>query len=216
MITKIFMFQFVNSYASFFYLAFVAQLAGDCPDTGCMPALAYNLGIIFGTRLISGNLISQILVPFISFRMRIAKYCRRYLTGETRQLTMAEREYLKTPVNLQKHIFDAYSDTTLQFGYNSLFASALPMASTYALFLNIAQIKSDAWQWFALKQRPSPKNCEDIGSWQVILEVMCAVSVVTNSALIVFTMNIFHYLELKYRFWIFFGFQWILFILQVS
>lgn len=30
MITKIFLFQFVNSYASFFYLAFVAKTMGEC------------------------------------------------------------------------------------------------------------------------------------------------------------------------------------------
>ncbi|RYH21849.1 hypothetical protein EON65_20075 [archaeon] len=47
MIAKIFLFQFVNSYSSFFYLAFLAERVGDCPDLdqgGCMPALTSNLG----------------------------------------------------------------------------------------------------------------------------------------------------------------------------
>ncbi len=39
MITKIFLFQFVNSYASFFYLAFIADSLGDCPPDGCMGTL---------------------------------------------------------------------------------------------------------------------------------------------------------------------------------
>lgn len=42
MITKIFLFQFVNSYASFFYLAFIAQSFGDCPQDGCMGILGMS------------------------------------------------------------------------------------------------------------------------------------------------------------------------------
>jgi hypothetical protein len=41
----------------------------------------------------------------------------------------------------------------------------LPIASLYALCLNIALIRSDAWQWMHLKQRPAAKGAEDIGCW---------------------------------------------------
>ena len=44
---KLFIFQFVNSFVSMFYLAFVAKYVNDCPITGCndsMSVLSYNLG----------------------------------------------------------------------------------------------------------------------------------------------------------------------------
>ena len=58
MIAKLFLFQFVNSYASFFYIGFIAQYqpsqpdaqdnwVGDCGAKNCMRPLAWNLGIIF-------------------------------------------------------------------------------------------------------------------------------------------------------------------------
>ncbi len=58
MIAKLFVFQFVNSYASFFYIAFIAKYQpsqpsakenwqGDCGAEDCMRPLALNLGIIF-------------------------------------------------------------------------------------------------------------------------------------------------------------------------
>jgi hypothetical protein len=72
MIAKIFWFQFVNSYASFFYLAFVAQFTGDCPEAGCMNALTVNLAIIFLTRLISGN-IMELLLPYLSYKYKYVK-----------------------------------------------------------------------------------------------------------------------------------------------
>ena len=59
---KIFVFQFLNSYASFFFIAFVApfirpsqnnpkNFPGQCGAKTCMQPLAINLGIIFGMRL---------------------------------------------------------------------------------------------------------------------------------------------------------------------
>ena len=58
MIGKLFFFQFVNSYASFFYIGFIAKYQpsqpdaqdnweGDCGAKNCMRPLAWNLGIIF-------------------------------------------------------------------------------------------------------------------------------------------------------------------------
>jgi hypothetical protein len=49
--------QFVNSYASFFYIAFIASSVssanddggqGDCAASSCMIPLGLNLAIIFG------------------------------------------------------------------------------------------------------------------------------------------------------------------------
>jgi anoctamin-10/anoctamin-7 len=49
LIAKTFMFQFVNSYASLIYIAFVKQhLEGCAPD--CMTELGTTLGTIFITR----------------------------------------------------------------------------------------------------------------------------------------------------------------------
>lgn len=58
MIMKLFFFQFINSYASFFFLAFVAEyVQGGCGsgESACLKNLAVNLAIIFGTRIVVGN-----------------------------------------------------------------------------------------------------------------------------------------------------------------
>ncbi len=49
LITKLFAFQFINSYASFFYIAFIKKLAGDpCQYNSCMAELSMSLAIVFG------------------------------------------------------------------------------------------------------------------------------------------------------------------------
>ena len=67
LIAKTFLFQFVNSYASLFYIAFFKPFLLDidpCIDS-CMQELQTNLGTIFLTRLAVGNL-QQVVVPTIT------------------------------------------------------------------------------------------------------------------------------------------------------
>jgi hypothetical protein len=49
---------------------------------------------------------------------------------------------------------------------------------------------------------------------KLILEIISRISIVTNAALIVFTMNNLDSYSLTFRFWIFVLFQWISFIVQ--
>jgi hypothetical protein len=77
MISKLFIFQFVNSYASLFYLAFIAEYIGDCPDIGCMPALAFNIGTISVVRFLSNHLINNMLIPSWSYARKLKTYTSR-------------------------------------------------------------------------------------------------------------------------------------------
>lgn len=67
LIVKIFVFLFVNSYASFYYLAFLAESIGDCPVSGCMFTLAINLAVVFGSSLCSSCAV-QLLLPYLAYQ----------------------------------------------------------------------------------------------------------------------------------------------------
>lgn len=103
MITKIFWFQFVNSYASFFYLAFIAESLGDCPEDGCMKGLTINLAIIFGTRLIVGN-IMELGIPYVSYWYKYREETKR-AKGD---MSQAEKEYLLDPVRVCLVLFHPF------------------------------------------------------------------------------------------------------------
>jgi hypothetical protein len=93
LIAKIFVFQFVNSYASFFYLAFIARSFNDCPGDNhdeCMGPLAYNLAIVFGTRLVTMP-IFQTLIPYIMYCYRIES-AKKQMGADFDRLTQAENE----------------------------------------------------------------------------------------------------------------------------
>ena len=52
LILKLFCFQFVNSYASLFYVAFIKETVGDSCQPSCIAELSESLLIIFGNELI--------------------------------------------------------------------------------------------------------------------------------------------------------------------
>lgn len=54
LISKLFVFEFANSFASFYYIAFIKGMIDDCYPS-CMAELSLNLVIIFISKLVSSN-----------------------------------------------------------------------------------------------------------------------------------------------------------------
>ena len=152
MITKVFLFQFVNSYASFFYLAFVADLLGDCPAGDCMPVLAINLAIIYGTRTFLGILLGVVIPYFYSYQM--------LLKVESADISRPEKEYFLERYNQLSSTIQTYSEIAITFGYMAMFVTALPGAALFALIYILLKIKTDSWKLLRGHQRPLPRGCE--------------------------------------------------------
>eukprot|EP01039_Chlorochromonas_danica_P004477 gene4477-4905_t len=210
MIAKIFWFQFVNSYASFFYLAFVAEWMGDCPTSGCMSSLTLNLGIIFLIRLVSGNAL-ELLIPYLSYRFKYLKL----MATHAGKISRPESEARLEKYDLLSSSLEDYAEVAIQYGYTALFVTALPMAAFCALISNLVEMKGDVWKLLHLHQRPFPKGGEDIGTWQSIFLMISVAAVITNAALTVFTMDTLDSFSFQLRMWIFVGFQWVCFSLQM-
>lgn len=210
MIAKIFMFQFVNSYASFFYLSFVAEWVGDCSGETCMSSLSINLAIIYGTRLVSAY-ISGLIIPYFLYQYKYQAVVQK-CEGK---ITRPEKEFLLQPYDIQATSIDHYADIAIQFGYTALFVSALPMAAFFAFVSNVVNIRGDGWKLLNLFQRPIPKGAEDIGNWQTIFLLLAIAAVLTNAGLTCFTMDVLDSLTETQKYWVFILFQWVCFSLQV-
>ncbi len=211
---KVFCFQFINSYASFFYVAFFAsnELFNKeacrkglcCGRHGCMYSLGLNLIIIFGTRLVSGN-ITELLVPWITNKI--------FSGSDDDSLTRPEKEMKLSPFSSSEAVTAEFTEVAIQMGYQTLFACALPAASTFALVSNVAEIRGDAWKLLRSHQRPTPQMVEDIGAFQTIFTILAVCSVITNACLIRFTMSTLNSWG-DNQWWVFVGFQWGLFFLM--
>ena len=225
MITKLFMFQFVNSYSSFFYLAFVAPYrphptdddgqegnVGECGYDDCMIPLAINLATVYGMRLTVGNFM-EVVLPMIIKHFKDKKEDEDR-TSESLAISTGEREYRMPVYDQMKGSIDDYSELAIQFGYMTFFLSALPVSAMFSFLNNFVEIRTDAYKLMKNHQRPRPAGAQDIGSWGAIFAVVTSICVVTNAALIVFTMEVLKMYSDMTRMWVFIGFQWALFSLQ--
>lgn len=90
LIAKTFIFQFVNSFAPFFYIAFVKPYIVDIDPCvgGCMVELSTALGTIFLTRLATTSVVA-VAVPYIMQKMRIKAESKGTHTNTIRNHTHA-------------------------------------------------------------------------------------------------------------------------------
>ncbi|GLE06180.1 hypothetical protein PINS_up015391 [Pythium insidiosum] len=199
LIGKTFLFQFVNSYFSLFYVAFLKnEFEGRFTKThkackgymdGCMDELMMGLGIIFVLRLTSGNFF-EVGLPWIKRKLGGDGSSKPSGDSEKnavrREASEIERQ-LSLDAYDQKGTFDDYNEMIIQFGYVTLFVVSFPLAPALALLNNYFEIRIDAHKLVHATRRPDPRGAQDIGTWGTIIEVMSTVSVITNVALVCFT-----------------------------
>jgi len=199
LIFKIFIFFFVNSYTSLYYIAFFkngsyifqsAKLIDACKNqtaavttpivsAGCPDELTIQLVTILAVNMFIGQA-QEVVIPWAMGRLKLYLLVRN--TGEDRkQIPDWERDYKKSPF---KGTFDEYSEMIIQFGYLTLFAASFPLAPVMAVLNNMVEIRSDAFKMLTANPRPPYRGASNIGTWYNILEVLGIIAVVTNCALI--------------------------------
>ncbi|KAI3633899.1 hypothetical protein MIR68_008064 [Amoeboaphelidium protococcarum] len=216
LIYKQFLFDFVNTYASLFYIGLIQEHAGTnvmgrlgwndrCSYSSCLADLTIQLGIIFvGKRVVAHG--TEYFMPKI---MKLL-----YQRQEAQKLKDA-REKLVLAYGVDAAINDQdlgeldlngvapwvkedmlsppddlnseYNEMALQFGFMCLFITAFPLAPLFAYLNNLVEIRQDAYQLIVAKRRAVPFRAQDIGSWEKILTFISYFAVLTNAALIAFS-----------------------------
>lgn len=199
LIIKTFAFQFVNSYATLFYVAFVKPyLTADPCYPSCMLELQASLGTIFLTRLATGNFL-KLFLPWLDSKMRTNSETKG---TSGRALSEVEKMFLQAPYyNLDT--FNCYADMMIQFGYATLFVTGYPLSAVMALINNYISLRIEAWKLTQLCRRPEPLGAEDLGTWAGILELLMFAAVGTNCAMVIFTSASTINLTWSSRTWIF-------------
>ena len=188
LISKTFSFQFVNSYMSLIYVAFIKQalaILGGFENRcvpNCMAELSTSLGIIFITNITVGNVTEVIIPYYTSLKKMKEERERAVMRTETDipPLTNVERQFMKIEYDVLKGTFQDYSEMIIQFGYCTLFVVAYPLSVVLAVVNNYIEIRVDAWKLCQSHRRPYPVSAEDIGTWQSFLELMSTLAVMSN------------------------------------
>lgn len=196
-IMKVFPFQFINSYFSLFYIAFLKGKVGDlygyndrCKDEqmhdtdNCMHELYTLLLSTLLTTQIIGT-IAEAAVPYIQYKIKVWAEEAKLKEGEELSNLTLESKLVPT------HPLDAFNDynkIVIQFGFVSMFVAAFPLAPLCAFLNNFLEIRTDAMKRLLATQRPAPsQRAENIGDWMTVLEFMSYCAVATNIGVLCFT-----------------------------
>eukprot|EP00968_Pinguiococcus_pyrenoidosus_P009512 scaffold736_cov254-Pinguiococcus_pyrenoidosus.AAC.36 len=233
LICKSFLFQCVNSYAALVYIAFVKDHFGPdsarCLNRDCLAELSTALGTILIVRLLVGN-IQEIGVPMLLnwWRARAARKEAAKHGNEQKKKTTADGDASGTvasqfnlqPYDVFEDQFDDYLELIIQYGYATLFVAAFPLAPVMSFVNNWIEIRVDGFKLCYLSRRPEPRAAQDIGTWQMILDVLGTVAVIVNVGIICFTGDFLDGLpgnqseQLAGRFLIFLAFEHVLLVLK--
>ncbi|GAB1294848.1 Anoctamin-10 [Apodemus speciosus] len=168
-------FNFLNCFASLFYIAFVLK---------DMKLLRQSLA----TLLITSQILNQVVESLLPYWLQ-RKYCAsvkrkvRALKSDV-DTTLYEQVLLEKEMGTYLGTFDDYLELFLQFGYVSLFSCVYPLAAAFAVLNNFTEVNSDALKMCRVFKRPFSEPSASIGVWQLAFETMSVISVVTNCALI--------------------------------
>jgi len=199
LIIKIFLFQFVNSYTSLYYIAFFkrhAHLWGDevlkdkCSDGdskesfgwGCPNQLQLQLLSLLGTSIVVGQA-QEVLLPWLTQKLKLM-WLSHNIKMNAQKIPKHEKQ---NQLSSFEGTIDDYSEMIIQYGYITLFAAAFPLAPLLALFNNVIEMHTDSFKWLTSYNKPFHRATDDIGIWYDILEVLGVVAVITNCLMIAFT-----------------------------
>lgn len=185
---KMYLFQFVNYYASIFYIAFFKgrhsfflNYVEPCDQSGCLIELCIQLAIIMVGKQVLNN-IQEVLYPIVQNYINRRKNNQDY---KQKQSAWKEDHNLMNWSTLT--LFDEYLEMVIQFGFITLFVVAFPLGPLFAFLNNILEIRIDAFKVLTQLQRPIPRPSKDIGIWLPILNIISKLGVITNGAIIAFT-----------------------------
>ncbi|XP_061633629.1 anoctamin-10 isoform X4 [Phyllopteryx taeniolatus] len=166
LVLKVLVFNFLNCFASLFYIAFVLQ---------DLVLLRQNLA----TLLITSQILNQFMEAFLPYWLQRGRNKRMMM-----ELPLNEQVRLETDMNTYLGTFDDYLELFLLFGYVSLFSSVYPLAAVFVVLNNVTEIYSDAFKMCNVFKRPFSDPAANIGIWQLAFEAMSVIAIVTNCTLI--------------------------------
>ncbi|OQR90610.1 anoctamin-like protein [Achlya hypogyna] len=181
LITKVFSFQFCNSFASFFYTAFIKAAVGDpCESNSCIGELRVQILTLFLVAIVGGNFV-EVALPLVRYRFNLWR-----AQEHASDLSEEERQVMWTSYD-DDDAFADYNEIVIQYGFVTLFVIAMPLTPLLAIANNVLEVHIDAFKLCNGHRRPFPHRASDIGSWYYFLTLMNYLAVVTNIGIVLFT-----------------------------
>ncbi|XP_078050290.1 anoctamin 1 isoform X1 [Augochlora pura] len=205
---KIYLLEFVNYYASIFYIAFfkgkfVGYPGGynrffdyrqeECGPGGCLMELCIQLSIIMIGKQAMNTILEMLYPLFFKWLNTLKVHVgMSMINGERKNNSRKYLQWIKDYKLVEwgpRSLFPEYLEMVLQYGFVTIFVAAFPLAPFFALLNNVFEMRLDAKKLLIMYRRPVGQRVIDIGVWYRILDFISKLAVITNAFIIAFTSN---------------------------
>eukprot|EP00397_Hematodinium_sp_SG-2012_P003524 GEMP01003532.1.p1 GENE.GEMP01003532.1~~GEMP01003532.1.p1 ORF type:complete len:850 (+),score=149.66 GEMP01003532.1:147-2696(+) len=186
LIWKMFLFRFVNTFNSIFYIAFVQRYVDGCPEENCIPLLRIQIFMVFGMNTMLS--IVDIFKPWL-----VHRWHRRQEDSQlSNENINRPRSFLEDQNKMLDYSdlnkIDDYMVVMFQFGFVVMFGNVVPIIAFVALVSNLIQIRADAWKLCNTMKRPFPHDADGIGVWRTVQTILSWLGVFTNIGICIFSL----------------------------
>lgn len=201
LLAKMVVFKFINCYVSLYYITFLKEhsyLFGvpmTCVNDDCLNDLGSQLAIFMLMRLTLQNMI-ELGGPYAMMwyrRMTEESAFNFDATLFTNPMTIMPD--LSSPEKQsKKEDYDVYTDmdeVLILYGYSVLFVVACPWVPLIAIISLVLECFLDQKKLVLLYRRPFPDAASNNEPWDTAFDVFGMLAMATNTAVIVFSSNVF-------------------------
>eukprot|EP00929_Paragymnodinium_shiwhaense_P058980 TRINITY_DN29524_c0_g1_i1.p1 TRINITY_DN29524_c0_g1~~TRINITY_DN29524_c0_g1_i1.p1 ORF type:complete len:1011 (-),score=307.77 TRINITY_DN29524_c0_g1_i1:86-3118(-) len=183
---KSFLFEFVNNYSAFFFIAFTHEKdSRKCPQNDCLFDLRLQLSVALSVLALCS--IAQLVVYVLMVKWAKYKEMRdlaaatgteikehSYLEEQSKYLPYTEIEQINTLLPL-----------VLSLGHAFLFGAIAPIVVTLCLVVFAVHLRVSAFMMVTTYQRVFPKPVKDLGVWVAIVKFLMVCGLIFSSFLFV-------------------------------
>ena len=231
LIVKSFCFQFVNSYISFFYIAFfrsqrmtffgvstvdndgeTVTLRDQCQTStwwgverpnDCMSDIFTQMMVVV---LLKGWVRHGVALGLPWLRGALLRCVRRApkVTDHDETEGLQKLEY-EASLGAFRGTYQEYNEMAIQFGYLTMFASAAPWAACFCMLNNEIERRVDAYKMLYTQQRPRYQGAASIGMWYQVFNALTVAAIVVNCLMMGYTSTVLekaYELEAEEKLWL--------------
>ena len=151
---------------------------------------------------------SDLFIIFIFQSLQALAHHRSDNNMKDQKISAAEEEMSKEEYGRIDGLLMDYSELSIRYGFISLFVCSCPIAPMIEYISNVVEIRVDARKLLYDFRRPIPQGNQDIGTWMDVFVALSFLSVISNSGIICFTMDVF---PTDMKLWLFITFQYVIF-----
>ena len=178
---KLILFDFVNSYSSLFYIAFVKPYNEGCINDNCLKELETQMYSIFLVYLcvFFGELFYLYMIYFYQ-KGRIGSLIRE----EKIEIQGLEHQMMASPID---NLNVEYNDIINQFGFACLFSIAAPLTPLIIFLLALVCRLTNYYKFINLRRVEILDESKGISFYKKIIKVFLFIGVMVNVAILLFS-----------------------------